>query len=138
MKPKNVVLNLIIVWLFVVLFTACGSSVPNPNSPTKTPLFNIQFGFKPAVEVQTEVQVVVETPTPNSLFKIQLWCPDCADAGMQINLWDKPGDLISGAKTVAQRNHGVTCDVLEERMDWYRVKCGVYTGWIKISLTHKL
>lgn len=68
---------------------------------------------------------------------VTLWCPDCAEIGMRINLWDWPGGLAAGATVVAEADHGDTCTLLGSQQDFDEVRCGASTGWVRSSLVHR-
>ena len=44
--------------------------------------------------------------------RITIWCPECADEGMEINLWDKPGGLAEGAQTIDSLPHSTRVEEL--------------------------
>ena len=82
-----------------------------------------------------------EVPTPLSpILKGRLWCPDCADEGTSIELWQEAG--VQRGKVVGKGNHGDNVDIFEKWYDdseeryYYRVRLlstGA-TGWVSEKL----
>lgn len=76
-------------------------------------------------------------PSPD---KVTIHCPDCAEEGLLVNLWDTPQSAASGAKVQAQVPHGTPCDVADsgsnEGRTWLAVNCGgLNIGWVLKDLT---
>ena len=68
-----------------------------------------------------------EAPTEMAL----LVCDECAEAGMKINLWAKPGGGASLAGSVPNRTRVTLLDTtVEGGRRWCKVEAGRVTGWI--------
>lgn len=86
-------------------------------------------------EANTRATSAAAPPTaPPAARTVTLYCPDCAEVGMAINLWDSPTDIWGGAVVVGRRPHGTVCTVLAEDEDFTRVDCGGTTGWVQNTL----
>lgn len=84
--------------------------------------------------VDTAADIVdksIGAPQPTA-WRVTLVCKDCADAGMEINLWDSP----SRNRVTGQVAHGTRVTVLEARQNvgegraYYHVKVGGERGWV--------
>jgi len=86
----------------------------------------------------TTKPVPTATPEPKpTTFTVILYCPDCADIGMAINLWSTPSRSgISG-----KANHGDTCTVTDtdtyDGLLHYKVTCGSQAGWVSENLVRR-
>ena len=74
------------------------------------------------------------TMVPRTVF---LSCSECAEEGMLINLWSKPGGLADGAQTVKSFPHGTKCKEIGREGDFLQVICEGYRGWVKITLVNR-
>ena len=80
-------------------------------------------------------------PTPLSpILEGRLWCPDCADEGTVVELWQGPG--AQRGEAVGKGHHGDSVDIFEKRYDdseartYYRVRLPSTgaTGWVSEKL----
>lgn len=69
---------------------------------------------------------------------VSLWCADCVEIGMAINLWDRPGGMADGATVVARGRHGEPCTLTDSRSvggrEFVRVDCESGSGWLTDTL----
>ena len=68
---------------------------------------------------------------------VSLYCLDCADIGMDVNLWCKPAGAGEGASVVGSKPHGTKCQAVASQAGFYKVKCAGATGWVKASIVRK-
>lgn len=70
--------------------------------------------------------------------EVLLWCPDCAEAGIDIYLWERPGP--DRGKAVAAFPHGTQARATgrvfsqEERRHYYFVQVGGAEGFVPPTL----
>ena len=83
---------------------------------------------------QETVRTAQPTSVPRTVF---LSCSECAEEGMLINLWSKPGGLAEGAQTVKSLPHGTRCKEIGKEGDFIQVICKGYRGWVKITLVNR-
>ena len=90
-----------------VLLAACSSAVPATSTPVPEP-----------------------TEIPPTAYQVTLFCQDCADIGMAINLWTDP-DRSGVAGSVP---HNTVVTVLDSRMvdgtQYYYVRYVNTRGWV--------
>jgi hypothetical protein len=111
-NKKSALLSLLVVAFIVVgLVYANSQTQPTERLPTRAP-----------------------QPTATR-YSVVLQCSDCADIGMEINLWDSP----ERNKVVGSVPHGAGVFVLDSRTSstdgrtYFRVKRGEVTGWVSSS-----
>lgn len=67
-----------------------------------------------------------------------LVCQDCAEIGMNINLWTEPGDLASGARVGGSAPHNTKATILDQAAGWYKVKASNgATGWLQAEFVKR-
>ncbi len=130
--------------VFALALIACQpSEADEPVSPT--PLISDSAVETVIAQTEAAAPTATDPPLPNRLTpqsKVTMHCPDCAAAGMLINLWDSPQPVSSGAKVQAQVPHGTICNVHDRGRStitspmWLAVVCGdLKIGWILEDLT---
>jgi hypothetical protein len=72
-------------------------------------------------------------PSAEPIGKAVLWCPDCADIGMKINLWNSP----QRSQVVGMLPHKTTVTMLEKGTHdgriLYRVSGKGQSGWVTVE-----
>ena len=78
------------------------------------------------------------TPRPLATsYSAFLYCPDCAEEGMSINIWrSQDGTQLTGG-VVASYPHGTSVTVIARDGKFVKVEVGSVTGWLASSLVRK-
>ena len=91
----------------------------------------------PTIRV-TRIKAPTPEPASSSSFKqfsAQLYCPECQDAGMKINVWKTPSR--EGLKTVGSYPHGTTVTVIGNEAGHYKIKKGNVIGYVSTQMIKK-
>jgi hypothetical protein len=89
--------------------------------------------------IGTQISQARRTPTPTriptatyAVYSTKLTCRDCAEIGMEINLWKDPNkSLADGNRAIASLPHGTTVQVTAKNSGWYKVSANGIFGWVK-------
>jgi hypothetical protein len=74
--------------------------------------------------------------------EVLLWCPDCAEAGMDIYLWERPGP--DRGRVLAAFGHGTRARAIgkefsrEEGRHYHLVEAGGRRGFVPPTLVKEL
>lgn len=111
--------NLVFTLIAAVLLAACSSDLTAVPATATTPP-------KP-------------TDPPPTAYQATLFCQDCADAGMEINLWETPER--DGLRTTGSVPHNTAVTVLDSRMvngtRHYKVRHVNVVGWVSELMVKK-
>jgi len=113
---KRAVFFVILVFVFTaIVVTACDSSSIRPVTPTPRSRGDASSG-------------------ESSGESIKLLCQECADIGMEINIWSIPGGAAEGAKVVGSVPHNTSGTRLDrtttDGRTWYKVRASGVLGWV--------
>jgi hypothetical protein len=110
---KQLVLTALVAVLGLILMVACEATA----GPTFTPGPTLRPTAAPK-------------PTVTPIGQAILWCQDCADIGMEINLWNAP----QRSQVVGSLPHGTRVTVLEkatcEGRTLLKVRGDAQMGWV--------
>lgn len=118
-RTAIMVVTLTIVSIFGFMFVGCASesSAPDVSLPVSAPTTS-----------------PVTAPTT---FPVTLFCPECADAGMKINLWASP-NRAGVAGSVPHNTRAIVIETsIYDGVLHYKVQANGITGWVSQSFIQR-
>ena len=119
-------------------------------TPAKTKLKNSNWGciisvlFVIAILLGwmiTNTSGISSSRSATPLPRVTIWCPDCADAGMEVNLWSKAGGAAAGATVLSSVPHDTIVSEVRARsvdgVSYIRVDYRGNRGWLTKSLIRR-
>jgi|GEM_PF-2144564 len=119
MNKHNSILILLVVLILLGVSLACGA--PSQPAPTLVP-----------------TATIVPTPTPTT-YQVYLYCADCVELGMDINLWETV-DRQNLVTTGSAPNHAQVTLLEWQEYDgvmYFKVEYQGQIGWVSEQMVSK-
>ena len=128
----------IILLLTMLIATACsrGNRPGNPEA-TKAPYRLTREAGGSSSELRFNTSDETDSTSGSSFkqFSAYLYCPECQEVGMKINVWKSPSR--EGLETVGSYPHGTMVTVIGNEAGHYKIKKGSVIGYVSTIMIKK-